>query len=243
MSTVKSAGRYLKNGLSFLGTIAHGYRSQYGQDRWVIEEMFHGMHDGFFVDIGASDGWTGSNTFVLEKKYGWNGICVEPNDRFFTKLKRNRRCTLINKCIADTEKEVKFLEAAGTWGGITDSYPPSHEKELTAYFPSRNIITDAGAYNTVTKHAVTLEDVLRKNNAPTVIDYLSIDAECSEYLILKDFPFDAYTLLTLTVEHSSTLSTAPQLKALLEKNGYILAREEVCDSFYYHPKFKELIGK
>ena len=39
------------------------------QDRWV-ESLFGGLRDGFFLDIGASDGIGGNNTMKLESQYG-----------------------------------------------------------------------------------------------------------------------------------------------------------------------------
>ena len=45
------------------------YKSQYGQDKYIIENVFKGMNHGCFIDLGAHDGITFSNTYVLEKKY------------------------------------------------------------------------------------------------------------------------------------------------------------------------------
>lgn len=42
-----------------------------------------GLRGGFFLDIGAHDGIELSNTYVLEKKYNWSGICVEANPYSF----------------------------------------------------------------------------------------------------------------------------------------------------------------
>jgi hypothetical protein len=82
---------------------------------------------------------------------------------------------------------------------------------------------------------MSLATLLRSHEAPPVIDYLSIDTEGAEYLILQNFPFHEYTFLTLTLEHNSLLSAKNALRALLEKNGYQLARDGRHDDFYYHP--------
>ena len=50
--------------------------SQLGQDLWVIDTMKY-KKNGYFVDLGALDGLTHSNTLMLENKYSWSGICVE----------------------------------------------------------------------------------------------------------------------------------------------------------------------
>jgi len=65
------------------------YFSQNGQDEFFLEELFVGQDSGFFVDIGANDGVTFSNTYALERK-GWRGLCVEPHPDVFEQLRRNR---------------------------------------------------------------------------------------------------------------------------------------------------------
>lgn len=47
--------------------------SQIGQDIEVLK-FYNNKHRGFFIEIGASDGITLSNTYLLEKNYNWKGI-------------------------------------------------------------------------------------------------------------------------------------------------------------------------
>ena len=54
----------------------------------MYENYFLNKPEGFFLDIGAHDGVTGSNTFFFEK-LGWDGICLEPIPSVFDKLKKN----------------------------------------------------------------------------------------------------------------------------------------------------------
>ena len=67
------------------------YKSQHKQDEFVVN-YFKGKKNGVFVDIGAHDGITLSNTYVLEKELGWTGICVEPMDHEYKKLTECRNC-------------------------------------------------------------------------------------------------------------------------------------------------------
>ena len=46
---------------------SEGYCSQSGQDKWIVEKLFPGKKKGVFVDVGAFDGITFSNTCILEK--------------------------------------------------------------------------------------------------------------------------------------------------------------------------------
>ena len=46
--------------------------------------------DGFFVELGAHDGETQSNTKFFELFKNWKGILIEPNPMCFEKLLKNR---------------------------------------------------------------------------------------------------------------------------------------------------------
>ena len=64
-------------------------KSQIFQDLFVI--YFTGLKkNGFFLEIGACDGFLLSNTLFLER-YGWKGIISEPSPVWHDKLK-NRKC-------------------------------------------------------------------------------------------------------------------------------------------------------
>lgn len=80
---------------------ASGYPIQCGQDKWIIESMLPARKEGVFVDIGANDGVTLSNTLVLEKDHGWTGIAVEPIPEVFARLQANRICTVGNGCVGE----------------------------------------------------------------------------------------------------------------------------------------------
>jgi len=51
--------------------------SQLGQDLEVLK-FYNNKENGFFIEIGASDGLNLSNTYLLETQYKWKGICCEP---------------------------------------------------------------------------------------------------------------------------------------------------------------------
>lgn len=74
-----------------------------------------------------------------------------------------------------------------------------------------------------------LAEVFDRYDAPKVIDYFSLDVEGSETRILRDFPFDRYCFLTLTVERPT-----PELNEILFANGYHFVRNSLYDTFYVH---------
>lgn len=92
---------------------AYFYYSQLGQDRYVHEHFFKNKRNGVFVDIGAYDGITGSNSLFFEKELGWSGLCIEPLPEPFAKLKTIRNCQLVNTCVAAQEGLVEFIKVKG----------------------------------------------------------------------------------------------------------------------------------
>ena len=205
-----------------------GMSSQYGQDFFVLD-VLGGKRDGFFLDSGAADGTTSSNTQLLEASFGWQGICVEPNDTLFAALSRNRRCYCVNCCLHNHEGPVDFLEQANMLGGILSEYHPAHLKYAKASF---GIPDDAsGKLATVYKAARTVRSILKECAAPPVLDYWSLDTEGSELSILKSFPFDEYSFRVLTVEHN-WLPVRDQIKDFLGSRGYQRVKALEIDDCY-----------
>jgi len=207
-----------------------GYRayatSQLGQDIWVIERCKL-KRGGFFVEVGAADGILLSNTWLLERHFGWRGICVEPNPKFFTQREQNRQCTVTNDCVGEvTGQSVDFIMADEF--GCIDSYANND-----SHAPTRQAFKDAGQI--IPLQTISLADLLTRNNAPREIDYLSIDTEGSELDILKVFPFDNWKIRLITVEHNFT-SARSSINQLLVSAGYsrLEKSEDDWDDWYWH---------
>lgn len=190
--------------------LKHRSVSQLGQDLWALERTGY-KRGGFFVEFGATDGVLLSNTWLLEKEFGWQGLCAEPNPKFFAQLQRNRSCTLSNQCIGDTTgKQVEFIYADAYGGSQEHADDDKHKDKRAAY---------RAVGQTALLQTISLHDFLLEHRAPRVIDYLSIDTEGSEYEILRAFPFEQWNIRLLTVEHNFT-ERRKDIRRLLEGHGY-----------------------
>jgi len=94
--------------------------SQNNEEEVILKYL--GDSTGTFLDIGAFDGITFSNTYELVKR-GWKGVMVEASPRTFIKLQENvkdfkNNLTLVNACIVtDEQRLVDFydnIEATAT---------------------------------------------------------------------------------------------------------------------------------
>ena len=196
--------------------------SQLGQDLWVLERTGY-KRGGFFVEVGATNGVLLSNTWLLEREFGWQGICVEPNPSFLKELRVNRSCRTVGDCVgAVTGEDVEFI-LADVYGGIAHyAGEDSHKGKRDAYRAAGEVIRMT---------TVSLNDLLIKYGAPRRIDYLSIDTEGNEFPILNAFPFDRWDIPLLTVEHNFT-PRRKDIRDLLEGHGYV-CREREWDDWYF----------
>ena len=204
------------------GALEQRAKSQLGQDLWVLERSQY-KRGGFFIEFGATDGLALSNSWLLEKDFGWSGICAEPNPAFFAELQKNRSCQLTPACIGGISgEEVEFV-LADVFGGISAyGEEDMHSDKREAY---------RAEGQTLRLTTVSLDEVLTQQNAPREIDYLSIDTEGSEYEILRHFPFDKWKIRLITVEHNFT-PQRQQIFDLLTSNGYRRAAEKDFDDWY-----------
>lgn len=186
------------------------YKSQFSQDFWVLG-ITNGKRGGYFVEAGASDGIRHSNSYVLEKCFGWNGICVESTNAF-KELVNNRTCICDPRCLGDHNGELMFYECVD----LTLSSVTANRDKMTA----------------TKKECITLESLLSIYGSPEKIDYLSLDVEGYEYDILKTFCFNKYQFSAVTVEHNHNTNKRELVRALLLRNGYRLFRSQQVDDFF-----------
>jgi FkbM family methyltransferase len=179
--------------------------SQLGQDDWILNLI--DKPKGYFVEFGATDGVEKSNTLLLEQQ-GWSGIVAEPAKMWHESLLKNRTCHIDLSCVSITTGDtVKFTEAG-------------EYSTISAYIKSDHHSGNRQTNNEYEVPTITLQDLLDKYNAPTVIDYLSIDTEGSELDILENyFQSATRTITAITVEHNYT-PAKDSIHKLLTGLGY-----------------------
>lgn len=198
--------------------------SQIGQDLKVLD-FYKNKRDGFFVEIGASNGIELSNTYLLEKTYDWKGVCVEPVPEKFELLCKNRPNSLCydDAVYNESNKQVIF--------DIANNY------DLLSGISS-NIDCHISCVNSnktqIIKNTISLNDLLEKANSPLFIEYLSLDTEGSELEILKSVDFQKYIFGLIDVEHNYVEPRRSQMRDLLTSNGYEYIGENSFDDSYKH---------
>ena len=214
----------------FLGlfSVESKFYSQCKQDQFVYETFFKDKKDGFFVEIGADDGVTFSNTLFFEE-LGWKGICIEPRPTAFAKLIKNRHCFCDKHAIAAEKGSREFLIVEGycqMLSGFVDTYDPVHLKRI-----ERELKQFGGKSYVETVPCISFNELCDTYHAKK-IDLLSVDTEGSELEILKLIDFDHIYIQVIVVEN---LYGSTAIKELLTKNGYSLVKVLDSDEVYYKP--------
>ena len=208
------------------------WHGQFEQDKFVYQTFFIDRNDpGTYLDVGASDGVTFSNTYFFETLLGWRGLCIEPRPDAYEELVQNR-----NKMLCNTEnvavsgncrKNQDFLWLKG-WGsglsGLVDCYDLKHsdriEKEKTHgnHIGSKVIQVDT----------VLLGELLEKYGMYR-IDYISIDIEGAELNVLKSLDFNKFHIKVIDVENNYRDS---KIRDFLGSKQYKFVKRLGCDEIY-----------
>ena len=203
------------------------YPSQAGQDKIIKEVFFNNKRNGFFIEIGAYDGIMGSNCYHFERFLNWNGIAIEASNIQFEKLKKNRKCKLLNDAISEEVKEVQFMEVIEgltQMSGINNNF---FERNL-------NIISNdqASKIKSFNIKTITFDQVVSKN---TDIDYLSIDIEGGEMALLKSINFNDYEIKVISVENN--VPEEQNFKNFFDDKNFIYFDRVGQDEIFYNSKF------
>jgi len=189
------------------------YTGEIGQDKWVLEKVFPGVTDGYFVDVGSGHGTIGSNSLGLELR-GWKGICIDP----FPIYMEGRTCRVYQEVVFSKAGLVMSFAQAGGLSGLSDTLAKWNEKAAQA--PTVNLTT------------VTLDDLLARAAAPSYIQFISMDIEGAELEALRAFPFERYQVGAWAIEHNREEPKRTQIQELLRSRGYERVHEYRQDDFY-----------
>lgn len=200
--------------------------SQGGQDIYVTR-ILNEKRDGYFVEIGANNGYLLSNTYLLEKNYGWKGICVEATPYRITELINNRPNAI---CISNAVHSESNLELDFTTTAIDILNVITEYAEFAVDF-----LNQSGEIIKVNTRSLT--DILNENNAPENIDYLSIDTNGSEYKVLEGIDFVKYKFNVITIKNSLIEERQNKINEILTANGYskqqtVIMVDNITDDIY-----------
>ena len=158
----------------------------------VILRELADIPNGRFLDIGAHDGQTLSNTRALAL-LGWWGTLVEPNPHLFLDLLKrygnDERFTLINAAMSDKS-------------GLTDFFYDSHGPQFSSSISSnaKELFPHLIGSPKFKVNAISPKDLTGD------FDFVSIDTEGHDLLILKSMRGRLDKTRLVCIEHTQEAS-------------------------------------
>ena len=200
----------------------------YGQhhEDVFIKTIFPNTNNGVCIEVGASDGISGSNTKHFED-IGWKSLCIEPISSNFEKCKTIRKdcyqCCISDKDKEDTEFTIFHLNE--NLSAISSLEPDHRLIESHSH-----LITDTTKIKVKVR---SLNSLLEELQFPKNIDFISIDTENTELDVLKGIDLNVYNVTLLVVENNYD---EPFCEDYLSQYGYKKIKRIAVNDFYLKEK-------
>lgn len=179
----------------------------------LVRSFFPDTAPGYFVDVGANEPHKDSQSWPLEQA-GWRGILVEPQPNLAEALRAARTAQVFAVACSSPQNAggTMVLNVAGPYSSLESTLAAGARRQGTIAVPVR-----------------TLDSILLEANAPTPIDFLSVDVEGHEIEVLSGFDFARWRpRLVLLEDHVGNLCKHRYMCAA----GYRLVRRTGLNAWY-----------
>lgn len=157
------------------------------------------IQQGFFVEAGANNGISQSNTLYFEKNFGWRGILIEPIPDLADKCKANRPKSIVENyaLVSNDFKENAINMRYCNLMSVVKGGMKTKEEE-DEHIKNGSELKNIETYE-IDVPVSTLSNILEKNSIKKV-DFISLDVEGYELEVLKGFDFKKWQPSYILIE-------------------------------------------
>ena len=179
--------------------------SQYNQDIFLYMNHFrHLTRRGVYLDIATNEPVRISNTYFFDACLGWEGVCVEANDKYYKPIRITRSCALVRACVSDTVHNATFVVQDGLSGlEATNKNARAWRANNVMHLRKRINVKCVRASDALTPLGIAH------------IDLLSLDVEGHEFHVLNGINWNITHINVIVMESSNS-----QCERLLRTNGF-----------------------
>ena len=190
--------------------------------------------NGFFIEVGANNGYDQSNTYYLEKFLGWRGVLIEGIPSLYEQCKRTRNnssvynCALVSNDFCDSFVEMHY---ANLMSVVENSL--KNQEEQIQHIQASLELQKIDKSCSIRVPARTLESILDEFTNIPQIDFFSLDVEGYELQVLQGLNLDRYKPKYILVEGrffdeiNSFLTNYYDLVAKLSYHDYLYQLREI----------------
>ena len=183
----------------------------------------------FYLEAGANDGITYSNTFFLERLYKARGILVEPSIPNYLKLIQYRSSDNIfsNSALVPSSFSSNTVELL--YSDLMTTVADNHDFDAAAHIATGSQFCRHQSFSFVSP-ALTISELLEQNSI-FKLDFISLDIEGHELSILQDLDFERFAVKYFLIETRNP----PALISYMEHKGYALIKQLSPIDFFFAP--------
>lgn len=180
---------------------------------------------GFFIEAGANDGYSQSNTYFLETRRGWRGLLVEGMPELYERCKVLRKrsrvvhCALVSSAYSKPTAVMRFAHLMSVVDGSL-----KRQEDQQRHIELGIEVQGLGGSYSVEVPARTLESLLDEIAGLPRIDLLSLDVEGYELQVLQGINLDRYQPRFILVE----------ARFFEEVDNYLSPRYEMIERMTHH---------
>lgn len=200
---------------------------------WVKQEF--ASTPGFFVEIGANNGLSQSNTAYLEKYCAWKGILIEAIPHKFIECKHNRKADVYHAAAVpfgfrEQYVKLKYCSCMSIMDNVNLKNYLNIESHISAGAKDLGIDEDIAGM-TFLAPTVTMDEIFRELNYPK-IDFFSLDVEGYELEVLMGIDFSKIDISTFLIEARNV----SVIEDYLTKYGYRLDEKKSHHDYVFRKK-------
>jgi tetratricopeptide (TPR) repeat protein len=217
---------------------SHEFKSQWGQDKFIFEHLMD-FPNGTFLEVGALDGISLSNTYFFEKTLGWHGILIEMMPWVFPEITKQRpgsRC--FNCALSPGTMKQLFLDA-GDRSGLLRYLDKREIQYLEDHYRG---IEPKPIFNLHWIETRPLMDIIMEAKL-SCINYFSLDVEGAEIAILELIDFEKVQIDLFSIEDNAAENQWRAYDEFLRPHGYTCIGGLGVDGFFVHERLRERLLK
>ncbi len=195
-------------------------------------ERYLRIEEGYFVEAGANDGISQSNTYYFEKYHAWRGLLVEPIPELAQRCRRNRpRCIVENCALVSSEYPEDTVEMLYCKLMSVVKGSMNNDDEQFHLRSGKCFLSEGERVYTVSVQAMTLSEVLDKHRVEQ-IDLLSLDVEGYEAQVLKGLDLDRHRPEFMLIEVRTKKDVESIIQGRYKRIAVLYRSESYSDILY-----------